>query len=84
MKFTEEKSKKYEYICVPVCKNVEYVGRTETFGIKLLASGGGEECYFDDISTDEEFVKTLVCVLNEHQVSPVRVEDVIADFLCEI
>ena len=33
----------YEYACVPVCKNVEYVGRTETFGIKLLASGGNKE-----------------------------------------
>ena len=83
MKFTEEKSKKYEYICVPVCKDVEYVGRTKTFGIKLLLCGG-EEIYFDDVSTDEEFVKKLVYMLNEHQVSPVRVEDVIADFLCEI
>ena len=83
MKFTEEKSKKYEYICVPVCKDVEYVGRTKAFGIKLLLCGG-EEIYFDDVSTDEEFVKTLVCVLNEHQVAPEHVKDVITDFLCEI
>ena len=75
---------KYEYACVPVCKNVEYVGRTETFGIKLLPCGGNEECYFDDVSTDEEFVNNLVCVLNEHQVAPEHVKDVITDFLCEI
>ena len=83
MKFTEEKSKKYEYICVPVCKDVEYVGRTKTFGIKLLPCGG-EEIYFDDVSTDEEFVKKLACMMNEYQVSPEHAEDVITDFLCEI
>ena len=75
---------KYEYDCVAEHKNVEYVGRTETFGIKLLPCGGREELCFEDLSTDEEFIKKLVCVLNEHQVSPAHAEDVISDFLCEI
>jgi hypothetical protein len=29
-------------------------------------------------------VETLVCVLNEHQVAPEHVKDVITDYLCEI
>ncbi|MBQ8403651.1 MAG: helix-turn-helix transcriptional regulator [Clostridia bacterium] len=74
---------KYEYVCVPTRKFIEYVGYADTYGIKLLPHSGNPELYFDDVSTDKDFVEKLTLILNEHQVSPVHAGDVIDDFFDE-
>ena len=78
---SEESDTKYEYICVPLHKYIEYVGYTDTYGIKLLQNFNNTDFYCDDVSTDENFVAELVKILNRHQVSPVHAEDVIIDRL---
>lgn len=55
------------------CEN----GESETYGVTI----GNRKIY--DLSPDREKVENFIDVLNRLEVSPIHLDDVIDDFLCE-
>ena len=69
---------KYEYACIEQHLYHEDIGNYISYGIFLTSDTAVR---VDDVSTDYEFVKDLVFLLNEHQASPTHLLDIIEDFL---
>ena len=53
----------------------------DTYGIAL---DGGEKLCVEDISTDREFVNSIIKLCNELQLSPIHILDVINDSLTNV
>ena len=71
------------YVCTREQITHEELGTVWTYGILVQFGRDGTPLHYPDVSTDGELVRQLVERMNELELDPVHVEDVIEDFLVD-
>ncbi len=78
----------YTYEITKTQEYVEEVGMTEVYGIQIsnanqkLARKKGESCRIDGISPVYREIEQFRALLEEMELYPVHLKDVVEDFLC--
>jgi hypothetical protein len=73
-----------KYICTQHEITHEDFGTVKTYGIAVQFEREEERLVYADVSTDASKVQRLVELMNELQLDPIHLEDVIEDFLVDL
>ena len=77
----DQKTMQSKYVMTNTIKNISNVGNVTTYGIAAQDKTLYQHIAIDDISTDKEFVESIVEKLNSCDVSHVHFFDIIEDMI---